>query len=146
MKEENKETAEKKEAPKLEAPKEENKPAAKGKLAAIRIRGHIGVSTEKNRLMDALRIYKKNSCSIVNDTPSIRGMLKKVGDQITWGEVDDAAEKELKEKRGKRDSKTFFLNPPRGGFERKGIKAPYSIGGALGYRGKEIIKLIKKMI
>lgn len=38
------------------------------------------------------------------------------------------------------------LKPPRKGFERKGIKKSYSIGGALGYRGKSINELIKRML
>ena len=43
--------------------------------------------------------------------------------------------------------KQFFkLSPPVGGFERGGIKKSYSIGGVLGYRGKEINKLLKKMM
>ncbi len=43
--------------------------------------------------------------------------------------------------------KRFFrLHPPAGGFERGGIKQPYSTGGALGYRSKAINKLIEKMI
>jgi large subunit ribosomal protein L30 len=43
--------------------------------------------------------------------------------------------------------KRFFrLNPPRKGWERKGIKKPYSVGGALGYRGKAINDLIKRML
>lgn len=40
----------------------------------------------------------------------------------------------------------FRLNSPRKGFERKGIKKPFSIGGALGYRGSKINDLIKRMI
>lgn len=42
--------------------------------------------------------------------------------------------------------KFFRLNPPRGGFERKGIKQPFSMGGVLGYRGSKINELIKKML
>ncbi len=39
----------------------------------------------------------------------------------------------------------FRLNPPRkGGYE--GIKRAFTIGGALGYRGKEINKLLQRMI
>lgn len=39
----------------------------------------------------------------------------------------------------------FRLNPPRkGGYE--GIKRAFSVGGALGYRGKEINKLLQRMI
>lgn len=43
--------------------------------------------------------------------------------------------------------KTFFrLLPPKGGFERGGIKTPFSLGGVLGYRGEKINKLIKNML
>lgn len=60
--------------------------------------------------------------------------------------------KELAEKiiKGKKPQalglKPFALKPPSKGFERQGIKKPYSIGGALGYRGKKINELIKIMI
>ena len=40
----------------------------------------------------------------------------------------------------------FRLSPPVGGHERKGIKKPYVLGGALGYRGKEIKELIERMM
>lgn len=43
--------------------------------------------------------------------------------------------------------KTFFrLNPPLKGFESGGIKKPYSMGGALGYRKNHINELIRRMI
>ena len=43
--------------------------------------------------------------------------------------------------------KQFFrLHPPVGGFERGGIKTAYAEGGALGYRGPKIDKLIERMI
>ena len=43
--------------------------------------------------------------------------------------------------------KPFFrLKPPRGGFEKQGIKLPYSMHGSLGYRGENINILIKKML
>ncbi len=40
----------------------------------------------------------------------------------------------------------FRLRPPRKGFERKGIKKPFTIGGALGDRGEKINGLIERMI
>ncbi len=40
----------------------------------------------------------------------------------------------------------FRLNPPSKGFERVGIKYPYAEGGALGYRGKAIDKLVERMM
>lgn len=52
--------------------------------------------------------------------------------------------KELKDIAG---LKLFFrLHPPIGGFGRAGIKKPYSLGGALGYMGKDINKLLQRMI
>jgi large subunit ribosomal protein L30 len=38
----------------------------------------------------------------------------------------------------------FRLSPPRGGFE--GNKRHWTVGGSLGYRGKDINELIKRMI
>ena len=38
----------------------------------------------------------------------------------------------------------FRLNPPKKGYE--GIKRSFNNGGALGYRGKEINKLIERML
>ena len=43
--------------------------------------------------------------------------------------------------------KSFFrLLPPKKGFERKGIKVPFSLGGALGYRKEDINNLIERML
>lgn len=40
----------------------------------------------------------------------------------------------------------FRLNPPAKGFERGGIKKPFSMGGSLGYRKEKINELIRRMI
>ncbi|ODS39312.1 MAG: 50S ribosomal protein L30 [Candidatus Altiarchaeales archaeon WOR_SM1_86-2] len=40
----------------------------------------------------------------------------------------------------------FRLRPPKKGYERAGIKKPFSVGGALGYRKDEINDLLGKMI
>ena len=40
----------------------------------------------------------------------------------------------------------FRLTPPTKGFERKGIKIPYTLGGALGNRETAINGLLKRMI
>lgn len=40
----------------------------------------------------------------------------------------------------------FRLTPPIKGFERKGTKTPFSLGGSLGYRKEKINDLIKRMI
>lgn len=52
--------------------------------------------------------------------------------------------KELKDIPGLR---LFFrLKPPERGHERGGVKKPFSMGGALGYRKEKINDLIKRMI
>ncbi len=40
----------------------------------------------------------------------------------------------------------FTLHPPIHGFERKGIKKEFSMGGALGYRKEKINDLIMRMV
>lgn len=40
----------------------------------------------------------------------------------------------------------FRLKPPSHGFERGGIRKPFKLGGALGYRGTKINELLKRMI
>jgi len=132
--------------------KQENK--AK-KIAVIRIRGVNRTSTKIKDTLNMLRIYKKNYCAVLEPTPSNKGMIMKAKDYITWGEIDDETFALLKEKReektkdaeGKEIPKKFFrLHPPRGGFERKGIKFQFKTGGVLGYRADKINKLIKKML
>jgi large subunit ribosomal protein L30 len=39
----------------------------------------------------------------------------------------------------------FRLHPPRKGYRSRGVKQPYTLGGALGYRGQHINQLITKM-
>ena len=52
--------------------------------------------------------------------------------------------KELKDVPG---LKQFFrLMPPIKGYERAGIKKPFSMGGALGYRKEKINDLVKRMV
>lgn len=40
----------------------------------------------------------------------------------------------------------FRLKPPTKGLEENGMKRPYSLGGATGYRGKNINELLMRMI
>lgn len=116
------------------------------KIAAIRIRGLVNIKKTIEDTLDMLRLYRKNYCVVLENKPEVIGMLKKAKDYITWGEIDESTLKLLNEKRGKKDKKFFRLQPPRKGFERKGTKKSFSIGGALGYRGEKINELIKRMV
>ena len=131
---------------------EEPKPAPSNaaKIAIVRIRGGIGIRNEVKDTLTMLNLHKSNFCVVIPKTDSFVGMIKKVKDYVTYGEIDDATYKLLVEKRGEKQGdklKPFFrLSPPRKGFERKGIKIHFGRGGALGDRKAKIIDLIKRMI
>ena len=119
-------------------------------VAIIRIRGTDDVNTDIESTMMMLRLHKKHVCSVYPKTDVLMGMLSKCKDYVTYGELDDETHKLLIEKRGiVKDNKTlnyFHLAPPRGGFGAGGIKNPFSLKGALGYRAEKINALIKKMV
>ncbi len=130
---------------KKEAPKTEKVQ----KIAIIRIRGEVGIKKKIKDTLKMLRLYKKNWCVVLENTPANLGMVKIVKDYTTYGEIskevlDILMKKAEKNPKGK--IKPFRLCPPRGGFERKGIKVSFNNGGALGYRADKINALIKKML
>ena len=153
----------------MSAPATDKKTAAI-KLAVVRVRGPVRVDKEINDTLDMLHLERVNCSTVIDGTPEAYGMLRRAKDYITYGEIDDATYKALIDKRGepfkgrltdsrgkiqyskfitvdgKKLKPYFRLNPPRGGYERKGIKWSFKQGGALGYRGKEINKLIMRMI
>tara|TARA_Y100000310_G_C20702941_1_gene831751 strand:+ start:2408 stop:2896 length:489 start_codon:yes stop_codon:yes gene_type:complete len=154
------------------------------RIAVIRIKGKPGLNYDLKNTFNKLRLYNKNTCVVVPNTPTFVGMINKIKNLSTWGEINEKTFKELLEKRGKipgkkmltddyMKSKTkkgiaefskdfiefktnikdvpglkpfFKLNPPRGGFERKGIKSQFSQGGVLGYRKDKINELLERMI
>ncbi len=115
------------------------------KLAVIRIRGPVHVKGEIEDTMTMLNLRKKLNCAIVDDNPSIKGMLNKIRSYVTWGEVNDEVLK-LVEAKKKKGMKITALHPPKGGFERKGVKMPFTVGGVLGNRKDKINALLKRML
>jgi len=113
-------------------------------LAVIQIRGNVGVNYSIKNTLGLLNLNKKHNCIVVPNNPHFTGMLKKVKDYVTWGEINAETQKLLEKKTKK--GKTYLLSPPKGGFERKGIKKPFSAGGVLGHRGAAMNDLIKKMV
>jgi large subunit ribosomal protein L30 len=133
------------------------------RIAIIRVRGEVRLDHELLKTLDMLHLYRKNYCSVIQGTPVTIGMIAKVKDYVTYGNIDDETYNLLVEKRGEeyqghvekknlpkkdgKDLKPYFrLCPPRGGFERKGVKIPFISGGALGNRGDKINALIRRMI
>ena len=115
------------------------------KIAAVLIRGTRGMRQDVKDTLYMLRLRKKNACIIFEDTVQNRGMLQKAKDFITYGPVADETQKKMTPKKTFKNLTLYGLHPPRGGFERKGIKKPFTDGGALGFR-KEMDSLLGKMI
>lgn len=152
-------------------------------IAIIRIAGQCGLNKKIKETLKLLNLHKKNTCVVLKNNATLVGMLKKVKDYVTWGEIDDATFKKLLEERGRLPGnkkinkeyleknkvdinsfskgfmegkkqikdfpglkKFFRLSPPRGGFERKGTKKAFSMGGVLGYRKDKINDMIQRML
>jgi len=151
--------------------------------AAIRVRGTVNINPNIKKTLQLLNLTKVNHCVLLEDKPSIKGMLQVVKDYITWGEIEKDVVSKLISSRGKLEGDKevtndylksatsyssmetlsqaivdnkfrykdipsvkpiFRLNPPKKGYE--GIKRSFTNKGALGYRGKDINKLIERMI
>lgn len=134
-------------------------------IAAIRLRGNVKTPEKTEDTLKMLNLKNVHNCTIIPETPDYQGMLQKVKGYITWGEINKETLTKLIEKKSNTEKdteklaeeimekeekpeeieETFRLHPPKGGF--KGTKKnPYGKKGELGYRGKEINSLIKRMI
>ncbi len=132
-------------------------------LALIRVRGTVGVRKDIAETLKRLRLPHVNNLSLVFPTPANIGMIKKCINYITYGEISQEMLSKLLEKKeiklGKEDIDALLagkkkaselmplpirLRPPKHGYE--GIKKHFKEGGALGYRGAEINKLINRMV
>lgn len=68
----------------------------------------------------------------------------KYSDITSYAAALTTGEAKIKDVKGLRNF--FRLSPPKKGFERKGIKKPFKLKGALGYRGDKIGELLARMI
>ena len=151
--------------------------------AAIRVRGLVNIKPDIKKTLQLLNLTRVNHCVLLEEKPSIKGMLQVAKDYITWGEVEKEILEKLMMKRGKLEGDKeltekhlksatsysnidkltqaiidnkfkykdipeikpiFRLSPPKRGYE--GVKKSFANKGALGYRGKDINKLIERMI
>ena len=139
------------------------------KVAVILVRAAFRIPQPVLDTLQMLRLVRRNYCVVINNTPTMKGMITKVKDYVAWGEIDEETLGMLVKKRGleflgrKNDSKNIYkyrtfefngksykpyfrLNPPQQGFGRKGVKMGFAAGGALGYRGNKINNLNQRML
>jgi len=140
--------------------------------AVIRVKGLVKVDRKIKHTLAMLRLNRKMHCILLQENPVNKGMLTKVKDKVTWGEIDDDILKLMIKKRGRKPGNirleqkeaddafdkiksgvkakdleikpVFRLSPPSKGF-KKSIKQHYP-KGELGYRKEKINDLLKRMI
>ena len=112
-------------------------------LAVVRIRGEVKVSDKIENTMQMLGLKRRNTVSLVPNNETTLGMIRRVEDFVTWGEVSDDIVSKLKQKSKDKESKIFNLAPPKKSL--KNVRKRYPAGD-LGFRGKEINKFIESMI
>jgi large subunit ribosomal protein L30 len=57
-------------------------------LAAVRVRGTISAQREARETLQFLHLGHTNHAVLLDDRPAYKGMLKRVQNYVTWGEVD----------------------------------------------------------
>ncbi len=131
-------------------------------IAIVRITGDVKIRQLVRETFQRLGLTRKYSCIVLEDPqPEELGMLKRIRDLVAFGDISPEIYKKLVEVRGYKPKKTtakklesrkeekprrqvFRLHPPR-----KGIDSKLHFGqrkGVLGNHGKEIDKLIERML
>ncbi|MEC8874649.1 MAG: uL30 family ribosomal protein, partial [Candidatus Thermoplasmatota archaeon] len=67
----------------------------------IRARSDRGVTKKTRDTMSFLNLTRVNHAVLIPETPSYNGMLQKVKDYVTWGEVDADTISSLIKERGR---------------------------------------------
>ena len=76
-------------------------------LAVIRVRGSSGVFHEIIETLKMLHLTRNCHATLIDDRPSYLGMLRKVQNQVTWGEVSKDSTVQLLRKRGLKKTVAF---------------------------------------
>lgn len=71
------------------------------KVVVVQIRGGIGLNPRVKDTLNMLRLRRKNACTVIDSNDIYKGMLIRVKDYVTWGEIDADTLKILLEKRGR---------------------------------------------
>jgi large subunit ribosomal protein L30 len=69
-------------------------------LAVLRLRGSVNISRELEYVFALLHLHRKNHVTLMRDSPSNLGMIRKIKDYATWGEVSPAIISQLLQQRG----------------------------------------------
>lgn len=130
-------------------------------VAAVRVRGRVNVRGSIEETMKRMHLKAPNNCTLIKVNDQYLGMLKKCANHIAYGEIDEPTLAKLTKRyaleidpnaviEGKADISALKeemplrLHPPKHGYDP--VKRNYHQGGSLGYMGKDINKLITRMV
>lgn len=57
-------------------------------IAIVRVRGLVKVRKDIENTMEMLRLKSVNNCVVIHDNPVYKGMIHKIKDYVTWGEIE----------------------------------------------------------
>ncbi|MFP4038641.1 MAG: uL30 family ribosomal protein [Candidatus Nanohaloarchaea archaeon] len=113
-------------------------------IAAVKVRGSVDAPHTIEDTMQNLGLENRNQIVFYEENDSIKGMMNKAKDFITYGEVSDDIIEEVEERYEEVESGTVIdARPPSKGFRntKKGVNQ----SGSLGKRDS-IDSLLKRMI
>ncbi len=70
-------------------------------LLVIRVRGTVDLSPDVKKTFELLGLHRKFHATIVRKNPSVMGMLRRIQDYATWGEIDVTTLAEILKRRGR---------------------------------------------
>ena len=70
-------------------------------FAVVKVRGTIRAQREARETLDMLRLARTNNAVLIDNRPSYMGMLYRVQNYVTWGEVSKETVALLLKERGK---------------------------------------------
>ena len=68
---------------------------------AIKVRGNISAQREARETLELLHLSKSNHAVLIENSPSMIGMLRRVQSYVTWGEIPSETIAALLTKRGR---------------------------------------------
>ncbi len=72
-------------------------------VLAVRLRGTVGDSPDVKKTLESLMLQRTFQARLLENNPSINGMLRKVKALVAWGEVDPGVLESLLRKRAERE-------------------------------------------
>ncbi len=58
-------------------------------FAVVRVRGHSKIKADIEETMELMNLTRPNHCVVLPQSETVRGMLNKTKDYVTWGEVEE---------------------------------------------------------